>query len=146
MDVSVQLAQARSNQLAFPLLFPSCFPPKDAQYSLFISDDNFGFTFFANMDQSIVHLYMVHGLPERKREYGAGILLLERRPADQTKLGLFWAGTSITSHPLSTAKMTKHICLIHEVKVSKITVIARKHNWEDRGRSARAYMVQYIHQ
>jgi len=89
---------------------------------------------------------MVHGLPERKREYGAGILLLERRPADQTKLGLFWAGTSITSHPLSTAKTTKHICLIHEVKVSKITVIARKHDWEDRGRSARAYMVQYIHQ
>jgi len=82
---------------------------------------------------------MVHGLPERKREYGAGILLLERRPADQTKLGLFWAGTSITSHPLSTAKTTGHICLIHEVKVSKITVIARKHDWEDRGRSARAY-------
>ena len=40
---------------------------------------------------------------ERKREYWAGILKLENmtrriggRPADQTKLGLMWAGTSIT--------------------------------------------------
>jgi len=52
----------------------------------------------------------------------------------------------LLSHPLCAATTTKQICLNHEVKLSKITVIARKDDWEDRGRPARAYMVQYIHQ
>jgi len=81
VDVPAQISPSKVKSAGFSPIIPFLLSTKGCLHSALF----FSLTIIVALlplPTWINQMYMAHGLPERKREYGAGILLLEQKPAD----------------------------------------------------------------